>query len=156
MSPANFVYNSSSMNIRYFEAPSYFFKRNVFFFVKASYFYNLIFIKFNRWMFRAFKVRTSSLFRFIAHIICMRAYKQMIRINTSLIVALMTHMLCVFNFPKMKLPGKPVGTYHNLVNFYSAISSRIFTSNPFPTSMKWNKGHFSPESIFKFSGVHYE
>lgn len=120
--------------------------------VHRLYSYYISLIKFCLWVFTTEK--TATFLNHIFHVVVVTTKKQVIRIYTSWIVALMTNKATAWYWSKMNFPRNSAGNCVSSGVVFSAantkprISMVINLSGPFPTSVKRNKNHLVHESFF--------
>lgn len=118
-------------------------KRFPFFSIKSSNFYNLIRSKF---VLRSiFTSIYSSFTRTIQKIISLATQYQMGRIYTRRIITFVHNYFPFWNFTLNQLIRKPM----NMIATKLTITSRSFTTNPYPTAIR-NLFNFFPKSFRSF------
>lgn len=89
----------------------------------------------------------------ISMVFIMTAYKQMIRINTSRVIAFVADMIIFRNSPIINFPRHTMGSFQNsfwIRNMKNSITKMTFPTFPFPTRMRGTYFNFAQKS---FDGV---
>jgi hypothetical protein len=146
MSPSSFINNVIDSCFSCIIFLSKFATRQIFCFY--SYISNLFFIKFRSSMSDSFKPAVTSFFTHINSIIFLCSKKKMIWSYTTRIITFVKNFEIFGYFPKMKLPRNTMSTCRSIFKRKFSIT-KTFTTNPFPTFMKWNNKDLVPESFFR-------
>ena len=85
--------------------------------------------------FKRFSIITAPFICHITHIISVRTYEQVCRVNTAWIVASMTNTLRISYFVASNQPGYAVSQSRALVYSYSSITRLIDVARPVPAAV---------------------